>query len=595
MVSTPKIWLCFAIMLLVPLPPQECLLGVVHCRDETDRFGTETPLIAGKQYREVDDRKQANKPTQLARFNQSAFSWLPKTMFQTVIIRVILIVSLLLSCGAPVQAQRDAICPRVKSTNMDKRLKIQDPHGKNFREISGLGFSLTYKGTSGQPLIYVISDGGGGKRLGVFDSGNGIRVLTFRLPRSLPENRDFESMSVGSCGTNQSNQICIYVADVGDNNARRSGGIRTGLSLHNRTAYSIYKITEPDPRAFNDNDILPESYVTTLNFNYFHSSSPTRYADCEAVFVDSVGWGDGGAKGDLYLATKWSYRSTNTRLFKIPAQVWNQAKNNKQFVYSPKAVGDYSNGINSNAVTGHRWTRGEMTRDGTLIVLGDTRRQYLHVRCPGTSVAEALAVKGTKDCIRWPVGYENGQFETFAFSPNGAWTLELSECSSSKYCTSEHPNLPMVITKLDYDSGRKIKCESRGLPTASDCPSVLRADEKLYADKKPSFICSPNGKYRFGFNDEGELALWQQGNTKDMAWTAEACCKTAGAFVVMQGSDGNLVLRGNVVGNPRKDLWASRTANPNNRGARLSIEDDGHARIRLNGKKLWSTENDSRS
>ena len=264
---------------------------------------------------------------------------------------------------------------------------------------------------------------------------------------SAPLNFDYEGLTVGSCGIDEGN--CIYIADVGDNTARDSNGTRSG---HDRPGYPIYKIKEPDRNDFQDNDILPDSSVSTLWFNYFHPSSPTRYADCEAVFLDNTGWGEGGEVGDFYIVTKWEdygpFLPANTlnRLFKIPAQAWTQATEDANYTYSPEAVGFYGNAQDSNGLMGYTWTRGEMTFDGTLIALGDYYDQYLFLRCPGMSVAEALAVEGTQFCQTWPIEYWDSQFETIAWAPDKSRTLEISEC----YSTSCTPDPPMVWSTMDY-------------------------------------------------------------------------------------------------------------------------------------------------
>lgn len=354
------------------------------------------------------------------------------------------------------------VCPQIKSTDSSMHLESSDPNKKDFLEVSGLGFSPSLVGPSGQPLIYAVNDGGGGRRIGIFDSGSGARLKSLRMPRSSQLNIDYEGLTVGSCGVDDG--ACIYIADVGDNQARDANGTRS-----DREAYPVYKIREPNLDDFEDNDILPESDVMTLWFNYFHSTSPTRYADCETVFLDNVGWGEGGAIGDFYIVTKWEdYGSTipaNTlnRLFKIPAEVWTQAKEDANYTYSPEAVGDYSKGKDSNALMGYMWTRGEMTTDGTLITLGDYYDQYIFLRCPGTSVAEAITAEGTQSCQTWPIEYWDSQFETIAWAPDGRRTLEISEC----YGTSCNPDPPMVWTTMDYtyDPGTSVACPAAAATT----------------------------------------------------------------------------------------------------------------------------------
>lgn len=363
----------------------------------------------------------------------------------------------------------------------------------------------------------------------------------------------------------------------------------------------MYKIQEPNLKDFVDNDVLPESCVTTLWFDYRHATSPTRYSDCEATFLDNVGWGQDGARGDFYILTKWGGSSGLARLFKIPASIWSQAKADASFIYSPRVVVGDTSGL-----SGVMWTRAEATLDGTVIALGTYYNQYLFLRCPGMTVAEALSV--SSPCEDWSIAYWNSQFETIAWSPDGSSTLEISEC----YSGSCDPNVPMVFTSMNYtyDPQTSTYCkEERGptdedpspspteSPTAAPCASVLISNEKLYSTaREPRFICSPNGMYRFGINAvDNDLALWNE-DTKIWSAGTGACCGDNDSFLVMQRMDANLVLREDVIRGDgqeqRRVIWTSQTANLQYSGAYLSIKDDGIARIVFNGTQLWSTADD---
>jgi hypothetical protein len=73
------------------------------------------------------------------------------------------------------------------------------------------------------------------------------------------------------------------------------------------------------------------------------------------------------------------------------------------------------------------------------------------------------------------------------------------------------------------------------IPETCFGPSELLPNKRLFAENKPSFICSPSGQYRFGMTRDGNLALWAG---KSRVWSAGTCCKGSEAFVAMQGSDG---------------------------------------------------------
>ena len=89
---------------------------------------------------------------------------------------------------------------------------------------------------------------------------------------------------------------------------------------------------------------------------------------------------------------------------------------------------------------------------------------------------------------------------------------------------------------------------------------------------------------------DGDLALWAG---KSRVWSAGTCCKGSEAFVAMQGSDGNLVVRSFVEVDSEDEKaqahWASgTTGNPD---SSLRIEDDGQARIvSADGIVVWETD-----
>jgi hypothetical protein len=128
------------------------------------------------------------------------------------------------------------------------------------------------------------------------------------------------------------------------------------------------------------------------------------------------------------------------------------------------------------------------------------------------------------------------------------------------------------------------------IPDTCSGPSELGPGERLYAEREPSFICSPNGKYRFGMTWDGDLTLWA-GKTK--VWSAGTCCKGSDAFVAMQRTGGNLVVRSYVEIDSEDDVskahWSSGTSgNPN---AMLRLDDDGQSRIISAGETiLWETD-----
>jgi hypothetical protein len=311
---------------------------------------------------------------------------------------------------------------------MEEEVRTVDPKPTTAttRQQKGFDFRMESKTLTPRFLFFLI-----GERIGIWDSATGERLLTVRLPNTTTDviNEDWESMSVGPCGSFEG--TCIYIADTGDNTARSSSGRRSQRIY----PYRILKIIEPDWRQYQDDEELPLNSITVLPFDYMHPDSPKPYADSEGSFVDYTGWGndegDGSNQiGDYYLITKWDFKDTAnlTRVYKIPVNVWpSESGVNITTPYSPKPVGIYpDHGPYGNDVGNMTIRRADMSNDGTLIALGDVVITRLFLRCPGQSVADVLASESTTSCYQWdnPV---RGQMETFAFAPDGKLAFQIPE------------------------------------------------------------------------------------------------------------------------------------------------------------------------
>mmetsp|Transcript_38218 Transcript_38218/g.92479 ORF Transcript_38218/g.92479 Transcript_38218/m.92479 type:complete len:761 (+) Transcript_38218:208-2490(+) len=427
-------------------------------------------------------------------------------------------------------------CPRIGRT-----YNATKPNGQNLRldtrgpidrygEISGLAFSPKQRAPSGEPVIYAFSDGGSGQRIGMWDPGNGVRLRTLQLSNSTGHNWDWEAMTIGSCGNGGQQDTCLYIADTGDNTARASSGRRT-----NRPHYPHYilKIKEPQLEDYADTDFIPDSHISKLTIDYLHPSSPTQYADVEAVFIDHKGWGEGGAIGDFYMVTKWDRGLQRyyqlTRLFKIPPSAW--PKYGSQAHYSPFTVGHYDwRGIpepsgrwtlvTDGQLMGNTWRGGEMSFDGTLIGLATTQNSTLFLRCPGTSVADALAAPnaGSKYCRLWDSPTGMTQVETFAFSPGGGRSLIIPEghrprlgwtafdYSDNQFVCPE-PDVPITlsptVTTTNHPTGPPTRKPTLGptrvpsiAPTSAPTAKITKAPTESPSKiptGAPSFV--PTGQY----------------------------------------------------------------------------------------------------
>ena len=131
--------------------------------------------------------------------------------------------------------------------------------------------------------------------------------------------------------------------------------------------------------------------------------------------------------------------------------------------------------------------------------------------------------------------------------------------------------------------------DSTTIPDTCSGPSELGPGEKLYAERESSFICSPNGKYRFGMTWDGDLTLWAG---KAKVWSAETCCKGSDAFVAMQRTGGNFVVRSYVEDSEDETSKAHWSSGRTQSNAILRLDDDGQAKIiTADGTNiLWETD-----
>jgi hypothetical protein len=307
---------------------------------------------------------------------------------------------------SPACEAETVVCPSIGETYIgDDRLDTVDPI-KRVSDTSGLAFSPTQiSPLTGAPVIFGLGDKGDGERIFVWDSSNGARLLTLHLDARVVTNTDWEAMTIGSCGTlGETFWSCLYVGDFGSNTAGDSGGGRDG---RNGVPTRIIRIREPKLEDFDDQDVIPTSYYSILEFDYLHETSPTIWANCETMFIDHTGWGTGGSTGDVYLVTKWGGRKENpnadfytkTRVFKIPVTAWPTSDCASVATYSPEAVGEYElnlteanlgdYAVTSGQLFGKEWRGGEMSFEGTLIGLGTREdahiflRWYVHVEKRG--------------------------------------------------------------------------------------------------------------------------------------------------------------------------------------------------------------------
>jgi hypothetical protein len=169
--------------------------------------------------------------------------------------------------------------PRPAWTRQPKPLR--DPR---LHESSGVVVSRTQPG-----ILWTFNDSGNPPDLFATDTA-GRALGRWRITGA--RNRDWEAMTLGPgpCPGGR----CLYVGDIGDNDARYR-------------SVTIYRVAEPrvTPRSAAALDSLP--VLARLEFRY-----PDGAHDAESLFS--------GAEGDLYIITK--PRVGRPELFRVPASDW---------------------------------------------------------------------------------------------------------------------------------------------------------------------------------------------------------------------------------------------------------------------------------
>src|SRR5882672_11491273 len=179
-------------------------------------------------------------------------------------------------------------------------------------EASGVAVSRRSPGVlwaindSGQPLLFALDPSGAVK--------GKVRVAGAAVD-------DWEDLAVGPCPGGS----CIYVADIGDNNARRSH-------------VTIYRVPEPSPED-----------AATAVADVFRATYPDGPQDAEAFFVTDAG---------LFIVTKGN--TGPVALYRFPSALRPGATVRLERVGSPRAAHE---------VKGNRITGAASSPDGRWIAL----------------------------------------------------------------------------------------------------------------------------------------------------------------------------------------------------------------------------------
>lgn len=237
-------------------------------------------------------------------------------------------------------------------------------------EISGMAFSA--QSVNGEEVLWVINDDDNDPILEAFLVPGGEVVAQLDLTDVLlEEDHDFEDLAIGPCPSNADLE-CIFVADTGDDQAADTGGATGRALVH------LYVFEEPTLPA----EITPgvaevfavaDFDVAAVSWSYDQDFIDA--ADSEAFFVDRI-------TGDAFLVTKFDNEDVvRQRLFRIAVD---EIVDGAVLSLAPETT------LNLDLVS-DSWTKADMSRDGTTIVIGSRLKSLFWVRQDGQTVTEALA------------------------------------------------------------------------------------------------------------------------------------------------------------------------------------------------------------
>lgn len=256
--------------------------------------------------------------------------------------------------------------PQVIDTLYSQPQAISKLENKEIDEASGLAFSWTNPN-----ILYTHNDSGGDPVVFMLDTMGKDMGKIFLEGVS---NRDWEDIAIGP--NQKFNKSYIYVGEIGDNNAKYSN-IR------------LYRFPEPSSWQ-KEISVKPE----TITLKY-----PDGAKDAETLMVDPL-------SGDLFILSK---RDSSNTLYTVTAdKLWENTgvKTLEKVMKLPITMS----------------TAGDISKDGSQIVIKNYWVIYYWDRREGESVPEALA----REPILLPYTPEP-QGEAIAFFPDGNGYFTLSE------------------------------------------------------------------------------------------------------------------------------------------------------------------------
>ena len=244
-------------------------------------------------------------------------------------------------------------------------------------EASGLAASRQNPG-----VLWLHNDRGNPAEL--FAIGEDGRTLATYLPTGI-KNRDWEDIAIGpgpAAGVDY-----LFIGDIGDNAARRK-------------SIRVYRIPEP---VVSGGGAIPLAGGGALEMVY-----PDGAHDAEVLLSDP-------RTGDLYIVTK-SRKDGSSGIYRYPFPHVAGSK----VVLEHVATHTFPGGIAERAATG-----GDISADGSEVIVRTYTRAYLWARAPGSTVAAALAAP---PCELGLIAEPQGEALAFAADLGGYYTV--SEGSS---------------------------------------------------------------------------------------------------------------------------------------------------------------------
>mmetsp|Transcript_5710 Transcript_5710/g.12754 ORF Transcript_5710/g.12754 Transcript_5710/m.12754 type:complete len:349 (+) Transcript_5710:2247-3293(+) len=265
-------------------------------------------------------------------------------------------------------------------------------------EISGIAIS-TENVVNNETVMWVISDSGS-PHVVAFGVTSGKRLASVSLENAIRNwSKDWEGLNIGPCDKG----TCLYVMDTGNNKARETQG-RAGRDT--RYVYRFREPILPKTRSWVQRFTLPKDQVDVIAFMYRENETTTN-SDSEASFLDPL-------NQDLYIITKWDRADQwRTRTFRIPGGT----KHGSVLKLEPLKDPSYE-------LTHNTWSRGDMSKDGTMIALGAYGNAYFWRRLAGETVQQTLARNPCYKLYVPPTGY---QHESIGFGVTTDKIYQVSE------------------------------------------------------------------------------------------------------------------------------------------------------------------------